>query len=75
VLIIADNEHSLEGSANLEAHPRFDLVVQHLRNNLVKVREHLDRDLRGDSAFGDELVQGVSHGGTDAGVCKLNARH
>ena len=59
--------YSVSASQYLEAHASFDLFIQDLCYDTIEMGEHLDGDLRFDFALRDEVVEGISHGGTDAG--------
>jgi hypothetical protein len=56
--------------ADLEGQARLDFITQHLRDDLVKVGEHLYGDLGCYSAFCDEGVERIGHGCADAATCQ-----
>ena len=51
----------------LERQLRLDMRPQHLRHRSIEIGEDLHRELWGDVAVGDEVVQSVGEGHADAG--------
>lgn len=51
----------------LERQPSLDLVGQDLGDASIKVGEDLDRQLRLDAPFGDEIVESVRQGHAETG--------
>jgi len=60
--------HSVETLRSyLERQPRLDMRAQHLRHRSIEIGEDLHRKLRGDVAIGDQVVQSIGEGHSDAG--------
>lgn len=53
----------------LEGHPGFHFVPEHRRYALVEVLENAHGQLRLDAARGDQVIEGVGEGETDAVRC------
>jgi len=54
----------------LETHASLDLLVQNLCDHTIEVLQHLDRDLRLDTALADEVVQCICHRSTNTTGCQ-----
>jgi hypothetical protein len=65
-VVVSLSRRGKGGSLYLERHACLDALAKHLGNYTIKVLQHLDGDLRGYTAFGDELVERICHGGADA---------